>query len=254
MSLFGFSDSNKRTAVSDLTLDIDGTRLPVALRRNARARRIILRLDKTGTGVVLTLPPGSSEAEALRFAEKQAGWIRKRLGARPSLVPFDDGWEIPVRDQAHVITHRPNARGTVWVESNDAEPPKLCVAGDSAHIVRRTKDWLKREARAELKARCANYAMVMGLTYKRIDLRDQTTRWGSCSSTGVLSFSWRLIFAPIEVLDYVAAHEVAHLEEMNHSPKFWALVEEALPTMQTSRRWLKQHGAGLHRYGPVKQS
>lgn len=230
-------------------ITIDGVTLPVKMRRNARARRLIMRLNKAATEVTLTLPPGISEAAALQFATEHSDWVRKRLNERPAIVPFADGEEIPVRGEPHVIAHRPGVRGTVWIEEGEADEPLLCVAGDDAHLARRTREWLKREARSDLKSRCAHYAGVMGLSYTRVDLRDQTTRWGSCSSSGVLSFSWRLVLAPPHVLDYVAAHEVAHLREMNHSPRFWKLVEDALPTMNRSRKWLKAHGTNLHIYG-----
>lgn len=231
------------------TVSIDGVSLPVKMRRNARARRLIMRLNKTATEVTLTLPPAVSEAAGLQFVTEHSDWIRKRLKARPAIVPFVDGAEIPVRGEPHVIAHRPGMRGTVWIEEGEIDEPLLCVAGEEAHLARRTREWLKREARGDLKARCTHYANVMGLSYKRVDLRDQTTRWGSCSSSGVLSFSWRLVLAPAHVLDYVAAHEVAHLQEMNHSARFWKLVEDALPTMDRSRKWLKQHGTNLHIYG-----
>ncbi len=238
-----------KTPEQQKTVSIDGVVLPVKMRRNARARRLIMRLNKAATEVTLTLPPAISEAAGLQFAQEHADWIRKRLNERPAIVPFIDGAEIPVRGEPHVIAHRPGMRGTVWVEEGEADAPLLCVAGDGAHLARRTREWLKREARSDLKTRCAHYAQAMGLSYSRVDLRDQTTRWGSCSSSGVLSFSWRLVLAPAHVLDYVAAHEVAHLKEMNHSPRFWKLVEDALPTMNRSRKWLKTHGTNLHIYG-----
>lgn len=243
MNFSGFGKGNARAVL------IDGTEVPVEMRRNARARRMILRLDKTSSAVTVTLPEQCSEAQGLRFARDHAGWIAKRLEERPAAVPFANGVAIPVRGEQHVITHRPETRGTVWIEDGAGEARRLCVAGDTAYLPRRVKDWLKREARGEIKARCAHYADAMGLAYRRVDIRDQTSRWGSCSSSGILSFSWRLILAPVHVLDYVAAHEVAHLQEMNHGPKFWALVEAALPTMKQSRQWLKRHGSGLHLYG-----
>lgn len=250
MSLF--FRSRKQTVSSDTpqTLVINGREVPVAIRRNARARRLILRLNKTADGVIVTVPESAAEADAVRFARTQAGWIEKRLASRPNIVAFEDGAIIPLRGVRHRISHCPGRRGTVWTEPQVDAPAVLYVAGDQEHLARRLRDWLKRQARAELKDRCAHYADVMGLSFRRVDLRDQTSRWGSCSSSAVLSFSWRLILAPPHVLDYVAAHEVAHLKEMNHSPRFWCLVEEAFPKMKESRRWLKQHGAGLHFYGP----
>ncbi len=229
---------------------IDGTDVAVTFRHNARARRIILRIDKKGDGVVLTIPPGTSRSAALNFAAGQAVWIRTRLQGRAGKTGFTDGALIPVRGLQHRIAHRPDARGTVWVEeAEDAPTPLLCVAGDEAHLPRRAQDWLKRQARADLKEACNHYATVMDLRYTRISIRDQSSRWGSCSSSGGLSFSWRLVLAPADILDYVAAHEVAHLQEMNHGPDFWALVEAHCRKTRYARQWLKANGASLHRYG-----
>ncbi|MGB6766784.1 MAG: SprT family zinc-dependent metalloprotease, partial [Methyloceanibacter sp.] len=110
-------------------------------------------------------------------------------------------------------------------------------------------DWLKRQAHQDLKARVGVHANRLDLMPSRIFVRDQTTRWGSCSTTGALSFSWRLVLAPPFVLDYLAAHEVAHLGHMNHGPRFWGLVERTMPRHEEARSWLRKHGASLHRYG-----
>jgi len=138
-----------------------------------------------------------------------------------------------------------------WADRNAVETaplPTLRVSGEPAHAPRRLADWLKAEARADLSERVAHHADVLGVAPKRISVRDQSTRWGSCSCTGSLSFSWRLIFAPGFVLDYVAAHEVAHLREMNHGPRFWRLVRDTMPEMNAARRWLREYGAELHRF------
>ena len=129
----------------------------------------------------------------------------------------------------------------------------LCVAGGAPHVNRRVGDFLKREAQRELEVACRRYAQALGVTFKRVSVRDQSSRWGSCSNTGVLSFSWRLILAPPFVLDYLAAHEVAHLVELNHSPRFWRLLKRLYPDCDRAKVWLDSHGADLHRYGvPVK--
>jgi hypothetical protein len=125
----------------------------------------------------------------------------------------------------------------------------LCVAGDLPHVERRVRDFLRREAKRDLEAAAHSYAERLGLRLKRITIRDQTSRWGSCSTTGALSFSWRLILAPRYVLDYLAAHEVAHLIEMNHSPRFWRLLDRICPDMLRAKTWLDLNGADLHRYG-----
>jgi predicted metal-dependent hydrolase len=111
------------------------------------------------------------------------------------------------------------------------------------------REWLCAEAMRDLDQRVACHAARLHLKPKRIAVRDQSSRWGSCSTTGVLSFSWRLILAPSQILDYVAAHEVAHLKEMNHGPRFWALVRESMPAMDEAKRWLQIYGMDLHRYG-----
>jgi predicted metal-dependent hydrolase len=126
--------------------------------------------------------------------------------------------------------------------------PRICVTGHEEHVARRLRDWLIEMARKELSERVAHHAQNLGLRPRRVIVRDQTSRWGSCSSARVLSFSWRLILAPAYVLDYVAAHEVAHLKEMNHGARFWDLVKRTMPRMDEARRWLRRNGAELHSY------
>jgi hypothetical protein len=140
------------------------------------------------------------------------------------------------------------AQSVVSVSEQRSGLPQVRVAGHIEHASRRLKDWLVAEAHRDLRVRVAWHARQMGVRARRISLRDQTSRWGSCSANGFLSFSWRLIFAPSYVLDYVAAHEVAHLREMNHGPRFWSLVERSVPHLERAKRWLRQEGADLHRY------
>lgn len=137
----------------------------------------------------------------------------------------------------------------MWQEDG-VRMPQLCVAGDPDHLPRRVKDWLKREARSDLDEAVSRYGKALRVRPRRISLRDQSSRWGSCSASGTLSFSWRLVLAPAFVLDYVAAHEVAHMREMNHGAKFWTHVDRVCPHMEEAREWLRIHGPDLHRYGP----
>ena len=227
-----------------------GLDVAVRLRRNARARRLILRVD-TSRGPVLTLPAHVGVTDAEAFVRRHLAWLRRQLAAVPERVPFADGAAVPLRGRDHMLRfvgegHR---RGTVWIDASGRHAPALCVAGAVEHAPRRLQDWLKRQARSDLSAAVARHGARLGLRARRVAVRDQTSRWGSCSGTGTLSFSWRLVLAPPDVLDYVAAHEVAHLAEMNHGPRFWALVRQTMPEMDAPRRWLKTHGAGLHRYG-----
>lgn len=227
----------------------DGAMYLVRLSRHRRARRYTLRIHAATREVVLTLPPRGSVREAQAFAEKHGGWIAARLTRLPEAVPFAHGTVVPVRDVPHRIEHRHGARGTVWFE-DDADGHRLvCVAGDAPHLPRRVHDFLRREARRDLELASRRYAEKLGVKVKRVAVRDQSSRWGSCSSTGMLSFSWRLIFAPPFVLDYLAAHEVAHFIEMNHSPKFWRAVERLCPNVRRAKAWLDAHGTDLHRYG-----
>ena len=114
---------------------------------------------------------------------------------------------------------------------------------------RRIRDFLKREAKRDLETASRLAAQALGVTVRRVSIRDQSSRWGSCSTTGVLSYSWRLILAPPYVLEYLAAHEAAHLIEMNHSRAFWRLVERICPEFRRAKAWLEAHGGDLHRYG-----
>ena len=221
----------------------------VRLRRHRQARRYTLRIDAPSREVVLTMPPRGSVREAKEFAQKHGGWIAARLKRLPEAAPFAHGVEVPLRGEPHRIVHRRGERGTVWTESDGSGRLVLCVAGEPPHVDRRVSDFLKREAQRDIEAASRGYAAQLGVQIKRICVRDQSSRWGSCSNTGVLSFSWRLILAPPFVLDYLAAHEVAHLVEMNHSARFWRVCGKVCPSMERAKKWLDTYGNDLHRYG-----
>jgi predicted metal-dependent hydrolase len=231
----------------------------IVVRRHRQARRYTLRIAAATREVVLTMPMRGSLKEAKAFAERHGGWIAARLGRLPQAEPFADGAIIPLRGLPHRIVHRRHMRGTVWIENSADGDNLLCVAGGAPHITRRITSYLKKEARRELESASRRYAQEIGVKIKRISVRDQSSRWGSCSTTGALSYSWRLIFAPSYVLDYLAAHEVAHLVEMNHSMRFWRLLARFYPEMKRAKAWLDAHGSDLHRYGlpdsvPAEQS
>jgi predicted metal-dependent hydrolase len=233
---------------SAITVDFDGEIYLVRVRRHRQARRYTLRIHAANRDVILTMPPRGSVRQAKEFAEKHGAWIAARLRRLPEAAPFAHGALLPLRGREHRIEHRRATRGTVWVEACASEQ-LLCVAGEEPHLPRRVHDYLKREAKRDLEVASRQAAQALGVEIKRVSVRDQSSRWGSCSSTGVLSYSWRLILAPPFVLDYLAAHEVAHLIEMNHSRRFWRLVERICPHMGRAKAWLDAHGADLHRYG-----
>jgi len=226
---------------------------PVQLRRHAGARRMTLRLSRTRGALIVTAPP-QCDGEALRsFLEKHKRWVRERLDTLPGRVPFEHGAVVPLRGTMHrIVASAEASRAGVVSRLDGALGPELRVRGNPEHLSRRVTDWLVREALRDLDASVVAHGRALGLSAKRITVRDQASRWGSCSTTGALSFSWRLIMAPPMILDYVAAHEVAHLAEMNHGPRFWALVRKAMPGLDEARQWLKLYGLDLHRYGPER--
>ena len=256
-------------------IEVAGLNTPVQVRRHPAARRLTLRVSQVRREVVLTIPQGGSLAEAGKFVGLHMDWVRQRLEALPSRIELINSARILFRGEPHRIEMLGPTRHQriAWSEGTraarlalkelvDAAPPSrkgrvalpdkllplLCVSGHLEHAPRRLRDWLMKQAKEELSKRVQWHAANLGLKPRRVTVRDQTSRWGSCSSARVLSFSWRLIMAPPFVLDYVAAHEVAHLKEMNHGPRFWALVRKTMPRMEEARRWLKRHGAELHRY------
>jgi predicted metal-dependent hydrolase len=223
---------------------------PVEVRRHPGARRLTLRVSRTRRAVIVTLPVQCDLGEAGTFLSRNLDWVRERLESLPQLVPFAEGALMPLRGEIHrlVFTGK-RAAGGVVRSHRTPTLSELHVSGRTEHGPRRLRDWLIDEARRDLDTRVVVHARALGVKPKRIAIRDQATRWGSCSTTGVLSFSWRLILAPPRILDYVAAHEVAHLAEMNHGPRFWALVERLMPTMREDKRGLQLYGLDLHRYG-----
>ncbi len=221
----------------------------VAVQRHPRARRYTLRVREASRDVVMTMPPRGSLKQARAFAEKNAAWIAARLKRMPEPVPFADGEVIPLRGISHRIVHRPGARGRVWTEVTSDGAALLCVSGAPQHITRRIVEFLKREARRDLSAASRRYAALLDVEIDRLGLRDTQSRWGSCSQEGTLSYSWRLVLAPPHVLDCLAAHEVAHRRELNHSARFWRIVARLTPERRSAEAWLKLHGPSLHRYG-----
>ena len=222
---------------------------PVRVRRHRQARRYTLRIHAASREVILTMPPRGSVREAKEFAQKHGGWIAARLRRLPEAAPFADGTVLPLRGIQHRIVHRAGVRGTVWAEIGEGGEALLCVAGQAPHIDRRVGDFLRREALRDLDTASHKAAEKLGVSIKRISVRDQSSRWGSCSTTGLLSYSWRLILAPPFVLDYLAVHEVAHLIEMNHSARFWRLVHGVCADAGRAKAWLDVHGTDLHRFG-----
>lgn len=213
----------------------------VAVRRSARARRMTLRVSRFDGRVTLTLPCGVAETEAQAFAGERADWIRKHLSERVEETIVAPGGTIPLLGETRRLVRGSGSR----VLLSDAE---IAVGGSDAQFARKLAAWLKQTARSELAFASDSYAAQLGVTYSKLTMRDTRSRWGSCTSNGGLMYSWRLIMAPAEVLSYVAAHEVAHLVEMNHSRKFWDVVHRLYGDHAEPRRWLRTQGHTLHQY------
>ena len=229
------------------SLDIGGQAIAITVKVSPRARSYRLTVPHHGDPV-LTLPANGRWRDAQAFLFRHRGWLAARLARTAPKTRFADGEWVPLRGVPHRIHATGRLRGRTMAGEIDGEL-SLLVPGESMHLPRRLTDWLKLEAARDLTERSAVHAATLGVTVKAVTMRSQATRWGSCSSTGRLSYNWRLVLAPPFVLDYVAAHEVAHLLEMNHSPDFWRTVEKALPDMSRGRAWLKAHGRELMGYG-----
>ena len=224
----------------------------IRVRRTASAKRFTLRIRTAARDIVLTMPARASFRHGKSFAERHGAWIGAKLRHLPEKIGFEPGDSVPLRGVPHRIALAPRLREAGAVIAGPPEPaggdPVLWVRGDAAFTPRRVQDFLIREARRDLTTAVGRHAARLGVKVRRITLRDTTSRWGSCSASGGLNFSWRLILAPPFVLDYLAAHEVAHLVHMNHSDAFWAIVGRLSPDVAAAEAWLKAEGPGLLRF------
>lgn len=225
------------------SITIDGEIIPVKLRWNKRARRLILKLNPKEDGIIVTLPHGVAADEGLEMAARNKVWIANQLITESPATSFKDGQFIPLRGQNTLLKHIPQARGTVWLEGD-----VIMIAGEKEFLQRRLSDWLKKQAKNDITPLAHHMAAQLCKKVGRISVRDTVSRWGSCSARGNLSFNWRLIFAPKEILHYVVAHEVSHLKHMDHSPAFWQTVETFDVDAKHARHWLKKNGSRLMKY------
>lgn len=227
---------------------IDGRAVPMRVVVNARARRIGIRLDLAKREVVAIAPTPGHALRAAKFAQDRAGWIGAQLAKLPRRIELTPGESIPFRGEMHLLA-RVSGRRTARIPE-DAPLRIEAGAPDDETFAVRIRRFLVQEARRDLEACVRKHAATLGVTWTRLTVKDTTSRWGSCSSRGALAFSWRVILAPPSVLDYLAAHEVAHLRELNHSHRFWAHVARCFPDFEAAETWLKRHGAALHAVAP----
>ncbi|MDP3261869.1 MAG: SprT family zinc-dependent metalloprotease [Tabrizicola sp.] len=215
----------------------------VHLKRSGRSRRFSLRVSRLDGKVTLSIPLRARETEALEFLRGQEAWLRETLAAMPdsASVPVRLGALLPVEGRSLMLAP---GSGRVIREAEGS----LLVPGAPEQAAARVGAWLKVLARDRLAEASARHAGTLQRRYTRLTLRDTRSRWGSCSPDGALMYSWRLIMAPPSVLDYVAAHEAAHLVQMNHSAAFWDVVLTLCPNWKRERQWLHDHGQTLHRF------
>ncbi len=229
----------------DRVIEIDGVDLPVRIVENDRAKRLTLRIVPGGEALKITVPGHVDDWEIDAFLERNRNWAAARLARLPQRTALGEGAVIPFRGVDHRVTSTGKLRGVVEAMEVAGEPI-IRVPGDEGAIGRKCLAYLKRQARTDLDLAVAQHASKIDIRPKSLRITDSTSRWGSCSSTRTLSFSWRIIMAPSPVLNYLAAHEVAHLIEMNHSNRFWALTRELCPDMDAQKSWLRVNGAKLH--------
>lgn len=226
-------------------IEVAGKLLPLTIRQNSRATRMTLRIEPGGRALKLTVPQGLADGEVNAFLTRHQGWLMTKLARFSGESQLEEGGSILIRGIAHRIERTGKIRGLTETVVVDDEAI-LRVSGGEEHLSRRIVDFLKKEARHDLDRLVAVYAGRIGRRPKSLSLKDTRSRWGSCSADGALSFSWRIAMAPPHVIDYLAAHEVAHLQEMNHSAAFWSLCERLCPATEEAKRWLKRNGSLLH--------
>lgn len=247
MVLSFFRSSNKKSSLKKhaRSHEVAGRVLPLNVVENPRAKRLILRIESSGKAIRVTVPPGVPEREIIRFLNRQEDWLTSRLVKFPTDTKLRPGVKIPVRGRLHLIVHQAGIRGLTRLDQDADGQLLLIVHGAEEHLSRRIKDFLIAEARKDIELLVKRHTDIIGRKAKSIKLKDTKSRWGSCTSDGVLSFSWRVLMAPPPVLNYLVAHEVAHLIEMNHSSDFWALCLKLCPDTERCKDWLKRNGASL---------
>jgi predicted metal-dependent hydrolase len=217
--------------------------LPLVITRNYRAKRICLRYNPSDHAINLTLPRHTRTSEGLRFLNQKSEWLMNVLREMPCKKQIKPGVVVPIFGERVRIRHDETMRCAWMLKDN-----QLIISGKREHFQRRVMEAIRKMSKNHLNELAHYQAGCIGKKVSRLSVRDTKSRWGSCSSTGNLSFSWRLIFAPYEVLQYVVAHEVAHLRHMNHSPRFWETCAEILPEYEPAKAWLRVHGKELYRF------
>jgi predicted metal-dependent hydrolase len=235
--------------LSDPEVDIEGEAVPVRIRRNPRARRISMRADAVKREIRITMPTYAPTKAAMDFVAQKRQWIAARLQSVPDIASLLPGETVAYEGEPHRIVWNPKATRTVKLVEG-AEERELHLGGPEELVEARVIRWLKAEARRVFADDIEHYCARAGEQPPRLSLGDPRSRWGSCSTRGTISLSWRLIMAPASVRRSVIAHEVAHIRHMDHSPAFYGWLDELFEgDRKAADRWLKMHGVALQRVG-----
>lgn len=226
--------------------EVAGRSIPLKVIENQRATRITLRIEPGGKALKMTIPYGIHHGMVDQFLERHNAWLVEKLGKVTVTSGLTNGDYITLRGARCKIEYTGSLRGVTKTKLADDGSLIILVSGIPELISKKVMAYLKKEAKADLEDRVRHHAAFVSKPVKSITLKDTKSRWGSCSYAGNLSFSWRIIMAPDSVIDYLAAHEVAHLQEMNHGPDFWALCKKLCPHTEEAKAWLKNNGSQLH--------
>lgn len=235
-------------ALPDCIELLDGRLVPLRVIVNPRARRISLRLDTAKREAVAVAPSARLLPKAAAFAIDRAGWVAAHLAKLPNMIALVPGAVIPLRGAPHKLVM---VKGRAPARIEPGSPAQIIVAApDADTFVSRMRRFLAAEAKKDLIKSVEVHAKTLKVAWKSITVKDTTSRWGSCNSDGALCFSWRVVLAPPHILDYLAAHETAHLRELNHSKRYWAHVARCMPDYDKAEAWLRKNGSALHAIGP----
>lgn len=220
--------------------------IPLSIIRSTRAKHISLRIAPAKNVLIITLPWHTPLASAIKFLKGKKEWVLENIKEYPQ-VRLAAGVTIPVLGKEYII-RRKGERGITTIDIRRMEITVHCAP---EFTERRVRDFLRKRLHERCVKRSHAMAERIDKKVRRVTITKAQSNWGSCDGKARVSFSWLLVFAPTEILEYIIAHEVAHLKEMNHGPKFWALVKELCPGMNSAQRWLKEHGHTLHQYDEI---
>lgn len=241
--VFGLSRMIAEERSASNSIDIAGKQIPIRCRANARAKRITMRIAPDRRSIKVTTPPNVRASTIQDFIKRHRAWLEAQFADAPSVPEITVGHKIPILGRLHEIVHE-SGRGTTQIAEYDSVPT-LITYGDTRFVGRRVADFLKQTASHEIEPLVAHHSKAVSRRATSVRFKDTKTRWGSCSSSGALSFSWRIAMAPKSVVNYLVAHEVAHLVHMNHSPAFWKQTEALCPDYKRHEAWLKRNGSKL---------